>query len=237
MKSALRFTLIELLVVIAIIAILAAMLLPALSKARERAKASNCLSNLKQSIAAEHFYSDDNKEHMISYGWGMYGDPWEFSWSGCLMKLNYLSVDTGLGRCPKMGTVHPTQGYYMETYGSWSHPDVLLEEGKSQMSISANTAWRSVFTPKVINTSTFPMLTDSYYKAEGINSEFPAIMLGSTVNARHNRRVQSAFIDGHAAALLPLEWVQGCIENKFGVTTSDNYLTEELVLVPYASNL
>ena len=53
-----RFTLIELLVVIAIIAILAAMLLPALSAARSRAKAANCVSNLKTCALYMRMYGD-----------------------------------------------------------------------------------------------------------------------------------------------------------------------------------
>ncbi|MGD9688133.1 MAG: type II secretion system protein [Phycisphaerales bacterium] len=70
------FTLVELLVVIAIIALLVAILLPAIAGARRAGQASKCLSNVKQMITASHTYASDYKDHIWgARGWGKYGRP------------------------------------------------------------------------------------------------------------------------------------------------------------------
>lgn len=79
------FTLIELLVVIAIIAILASMLLPALNKARNVAKAISCASKIKSLMTAEHSYSNDYDDYMAPSGL-----PAGVNWRTCLSP--YLSV-------------------------------------------------------------------------------------------------------------------------------------------------
>src|SRR5690348_3260689 len=102
MNSRWAFTLVELLVVIAIIAILAALLLPVLSKAKQRGWAAQCLSNLHQISIGMRAYADDNQEFYPESGGTIVWDAKDattknYSW----MQQIYPSIqNTNVYHCP-----------------------------------------------------------------------------------------------------------------------------------------